>query len=1062
MASKLIDCGKKAVAAKLLTQEEVDFVSQKAKGLAETMPRADADIAAARAMVQDGINELQNIRNQLGKADPIKEPKILYRTTNKDAALAAMADETQAVVETKVLEEARKLQGDEGKILAGEQKAEGEILGPAPNAAQKAAPRPVDRQAEIAAAVERLNKNPAERVAVYQKIRDRMLSVMKANKIEIAGMGFERGMTAEERAAAGITRNPPEQHEIQKEKLLAAMGELNALLKFLPAEVRGKVGGFFQLAQGGLGETELADFFTKRVKMVEREMERMLKRDYLSEINKLIEKSKPKAGANKIKKSKIGDAQEAADIASKAAAMNEDQVALQLATLDSAMSNSDLTPEEHSALLYEWGVTDLFGDISHQNAETMAEAYRWLHDTVARGRAEWGAKEEKRLEQVKGFAAEIKAGFPPVTQEGVTAIEWDEKLRERIASFPLSHTSLAQFFEQILPGTEVAKRWSMMAQEADLSTQMDQINTGNRFTEAIQEAIGSKSRLAVGAAMWELKKVQRPGIKWGDKMVPMTKLQAIDDLLRWDQPDVREKMAKQGWTEDIIDQLRALTADDVSQAMIALARDEYAAGFNFINPVYKRMNGMNMPRISNYSPTRYHHQGREQEIGLYGGVMSVAGATPNFLRNRVKHGARLRQTDALRTLWQHLGQQSHYVHYAELLREMRGVMGSPDVKLALKQRYGERTVRQIDDWIDALARQGGNKATEIVGVDWILDSLMSGKAISAMGFNPLTVAKQADSAMRMLFTVPPKRVVAAMLDPKFIETLPIAFHSRAIQTRIQNGASPEARYMMEKTRARPSVALELARLSMMPVQMFDAYMTSFSAGVVYRDKYNEAIEQGIDDADAQAIAMDQMEEVVYRYSQPMGIANRSLAEISGNKFFKVFMMFMSDPRLKTSIQYESVRNVLKGNDVPTHLRRIFLVEMMAVLSHVIQNLYRAAFSDDDEEEIWTWQGFVKAAALAPLAGYFGLGTAWDIGLSKILGERSFTPTHDPLVDALEYGGRASRHLEDFWNTDEPRKMVAEWNNIARGIAVHPALAGPSTIINILKPVVHGIENAKED
>ena len=52
---------------------------------------------------------------------------------------------------------------------------------------------------------------------------------------------------------------------IQREKMIAAMGELNALLKFLPVEVRGKVGGFFPLVTGSMNEKRLPEFFLQRI-----------------------------------------------------------------------------------------------------------------------------------------------------------------------------------------------------------------------------------------------------------------------------------------------------------------------------------------------------------------------------------------------------------------------------------------------------------------------------------------------------------------------------------------------------------------------------------------------------------------------------------------------------------------------------------------------------------------------------------------------------------------------------------------------------------------------------
>jgi hypothetical protein len=54
---------------------------------------------------------------------------------------------------------------------------------------------PLDHQAAVTAAVERLNKNPPERIAVYQKARNRVLAIMRANKLAIAEKEFTEGLT---------------------------------------------------------------------------------------------------------------------------------------------------------------------------------------------------------------------------------------------------------------------------------------------------------------------------------------------------------------------------------------------------------------------------------------------------------------------------------------------------------------------------------------------------------------------------------------------------------------------------------------------------------------------------------------------------------------------------------------------------------------------------------------------------------------------------------------------------------------------------------------------------
>lgn len=109
--------------------------------------------------------------------------------------------------------------------------------------------------------------------------------------------------------------------------MLAAMGELNAMLRSLPHEIRGKVGGFFTLAKGGTGELRLIDSLTRRVEMIGRELERMLQHDYRSQILRMLERTKPKA-LNKVLRSRLEpDAQAYVDQVRAIAHMSEDESA---------------------------------------------------------------------------------------------------------------------------------------------------------------------------------------------------------------------------------------------------------------------------------------------------------------------------------------------------------------------------------------------------------------------------------------------------------------------------------------------------------------------------------------------------------------------------------------------------------------------------------------------------------------------------------------------------------------------------------------------------------------
>ena len=214
------------------------------------------------------------------------------------------------------------------------------------------------------------------------------------------------------------------------------------------------------------------------------------------------------------------------------------------------------------------------------------------------------------------------------------------------------------------------------------------------------------------------------------------------------------------------------------------------------------------------------------------------------------------------------------------------------------------------------------------------------------------------------------RIAKAILDPKFLSNIPKAWHSDTIQRRVKNGGSPEARYLFEQTRLKPSIMLRMGRASMMPIQLTDAGLTSLSSAVVFTDSYNQAIKAGHNEAEATAIAADDMDDAVYRYSQPTGIGSRSLQELTGGQWKKAFMLFMSDARLKTALYFEAGTNIVKGKGTALDWQRVIFVHAMALISQIVLNAYRDTFSDDDDDEIWTAESLVESrpARAAPGTG----------------------------------------------------------------------------------------------
>ena len=881
-----------------------------------------------------------------------------------------------------------------------------------------------------------------------------------------------------ERANLAATREGAA--KLAETQRLHTFAELNAILKALPPEIRGRIGPVLSLAQVRATETSMTDFLTKQIGKIDQAIEAALKREYTGRIRNLLERTEPKRTPAGILKSTLGpDAQRATDLARKAVKMDNDETSMRLAGLDAALNSPEISAEEQRDYQEEWGIVNAFGDLENRNAASLASAFEWLSEIATTGRSEWKLQEAERAARMQAIRDEIIGGLGRGTRAGMSEKELSQGALAMASSYGLSHSNFLQFLARILPAnTSFMKRWMAEVRRGDNATQDLAIAAGDRLMAHMRLTLGINTRTAMANMVWSLKEPVKGKVtaydgrvldKEGNIINPgtlekltMSRLEAIQFLLSWDQPDARQKMINQGWTEASAAQMQELTKDRASHAVLAFLRSEYAKGYGISNPLYRELFGMNMPQVQNYAPTRFKATREAGDISPYGAPKAASGITPSYSKARVNHAAMMDQTDALNVFWQFVAEQAHWTNFARITREMRSVLGNPQVRQAIEQAHGKMVLQQVDLWLDTIANGGGNKAAEIVVNNRILSALISGKAISALGFNLRTIVAQLDSMTRAIFAMPMGRIAKALLDPRFFSSIPQVWRSETIQRRIKNGGSAEARYLFEQTRLRPSAMLRLGRAAMMPIQYTDAFLTSLSSAVVFTDSYNQAVKAGKSAEEAAAIAADDADDAVYRYSQPTGLGNRSLQELTGGQWKKAFMVFMSDMRLKSALYFEAGTNIVQGKGTRLDWQRVIFVHVMAGLSQMVLNAYRDAFTDDDDDEIWTAESFWKAVLLGPLQGFVVAGTAADAVASKMLGGSYFAPSRDPLLDAISQGGRALENLDKAFQLEDKEALLKEWNAIARSIALNPTLAAPAVIINFLKPIFGLWENLEEE
>lgn len=857
-------------------------------------------------------------------------------------------------------------------------------------------------------------------------------------------------------------------------------------------------------------------FLDKRLEMVGKQLDRYLANEYRIAIERTISAARPKKGDNGVRRSTLGpDAQAYADKVHAASLLDNDAVVAQQSAIEAELLNPETSDEAKIDLAEEWAVLNTFGDLESRNAETLAQGLQDLRDRLKAGRNAWRIQEEGRIADQREIVSRLVSVLGKAGKAGRFADKGAiQKFVDSLSSYGLSHLTFEQFVQAVLPDDSTVTRWSEMMRKADTGAEDMELRERERLLLVIRAAAKADG-MSTAKALRKLKEsaaeavpaidgrkvtTERVSIELAQKIVrgvadrgalsdqdvetlreelaalpedtrkefvtiqrvisggtpvkvSMSPAQAMQLKLMWAQPDLQDKMRREGWTDESAAAWDKLTSDPVAQAVLGHLMEYYAGNHATVNPVYARMFGMNLPRVANYAPARFANPQNVADIGP-DGMPSVSGSTPGFAKSRVNHSAPVDAKDALTVFQQHVMQTAHWVNFAEFAREAKAVINNLEVREAIRQNVSEEALQGLQKWVELLEQRGGNRARELAWLDQLFGTVIGGKAISALGFNLRTLMMQADSAMRFMFALNPREVMSALADPVgFVNSMPAVWNSPTIQRRLRGGMNPEAQFLFTRNAAKPGILATLSGAAMQPIQFFDAVATTFSSAIVFKSAWNEAKSAGLTDTLAEAAALEAMDRAVYRFSQPTGFGSKSLVENTGNSGIKMFMLFMSDPRLKTGIMLDAVRGIAKGKNVTANIRRLVAVEAMALVSHIIASAYRDAFSDDDDEEIWSVGGFAKALLLAPLQGFFFAGAVAETALNKLAGKGLFTPSRDPFMDTLNSAARGIQNLDQLGAVDQPDKMLREWMDVTRALAVTPSLGVFAAMLNLVRPLV---------
>lgn len=899
--------------------------------------------------------------------------------------------------------------------------------------AQKVAP---SKELETAAALVAAGRAAPEKAQpIYERVFRKLLDLQQQHRAVIAGMEFA----------------PTKPGEMTKTKILQAIGELDALLKYMPPEIRGKVGGYFQIAKIAESEKKLTEFFRERVTKMADMLEGYMQDYYRKRIEKLFKSAKPKkTEAGVVTGTLTPETHQDVERIQGYSQMTGQQLLAATMGIEAELAAGGLTPEQESARIIAQHEMQTFGAMAEMTARELEHAYNSLQQIIQTGRTAWRMSEEVRLANQKAKAEELKAAMPFGTEPGIAARN-EQTIVTWIGNYLRTHFNFAQLLERILPQVSFLKDWQDRTFAAERNEGAFVLRINQELNARLQAAAGTKSAIKIGMLLREghLKNIEIPGGK-------ASKMDAIHFVMAWQQQSERERMKKQGWSEENIAALENEISDPVSQAFMGFLRWAYDTIYESANEVHKNLYGIDLPKNEFYVPMRYNPVGvAEERTAILGSIFGVSGLTPSAIKTRIAHNAPLKTVSALDVFEEHLMEMSHWIHFAEMGREMRNVLNDMGIKQSLQQQLGEKGYRDVVSQLDTIIRGGAARASDVSPVRDLIRHVTSGTAITALGFNLHAVGMQIDSAARWALEIPLTRWVPTLLSGHLwnLESVKKVLASDAIQQRLIDKLPPGIQEGMTKTGVKANALLAAVRYGFLPLRLFDTGGTLLSGLVVYAD----AREQGLSEEQA----LTKAENAISKLSQPTGMTNKSQVEISSSIGVKAMSMFMSDPRLKAAMYLEAWGNLAKGKDIGMNLQRIAIVHGFGLITQALGNVLAYAWpgdDDDDYEKLWDWKNYLAAIAIAPTQGYFFLGALIQSAISAATGQRVYSR----LTPISAFGETLLRSVKPFFGElynamKDPDNFKPEkfWKSIdgmisTAGVAGGPGAAGLASALRQVK------------
>lgn len=504
------------------------------------------------------------------------------------------------------------------------------------------------------------------------------------------------------------------------------------------------------------------------------------------------------------------------------------------------------------------------------------------------------------------------------------------------------------------------RKLSVIADDATFNNLAETIDKGTlKLSDFVENNLNNSTKVYVMESRGKVEEMS------------MSQAEAIQYYLSSQQMDVWEKMTIHGWNSDNLAQLEKYMTDE-SKAIAKMLQDKYKKQYSPMNEVYKKLWWVDMPKITNYARSLYDVEKANVETAMDDVVAgsalynsSFATAIPKSTIERVRHRQNLRKISALQVYTRSVAETSHFIHWAELAKELRGVFKNADTRRIIRQEFGSGRLRIVDNQIDMLIN-GGIRQNQFdhwanITRGYTSRIMQSGKV--ALIFTQLT------GLVNYGAYISPVKLAVEL--PKFwkngYKNIKALSQTNYIKNRfLGSGQSQEINMLIKQGQGRPTNYLKkLLDVGMIFTRSGDILTVMEGYWATRNIKYNEYIASGMNKIDAKKQAQLDAEMISDRTQSGGSLKDQGYLQSLGGTA-SLFQTFMSAQRVLLNIAHESIADAVAGKKGANAIRAAATTWIInGIVFQAAGDLLKNMF-DDDNKFTPDWRDYLNAALIGPL------------------------------------------------------------------------------------------------